>query len=155
MYQENVGKAHPLASSLSSERLAKRAGGHAGDPLIDANSTLWYGEISVGTPSETFTGQHKRFNTMNAYWNLPSHTVDFDTGSSDLFLPGVNCSSSCSGRKIYNVSESSTTKDLGKQFALKYGDNSTVSGEQYTDTVSIVGLAVRPLFQYVAVLSHF
>ncbi|KAI9454064.1 acid protease [Lactarius psammicola] len=69
-----------------------------------------------------------------------SHGVDFDTGSSDLFLPGVNCGSSCSGHKIYNISESSTAKDLGKKFALTYGDNSTVSGEQYTDTVSIVGL---------------
>jgi len=65
-YQENVGKAHPLASSLSYERLVKRAGGHGGDSLTDANSTLWYGEISVGTPSETFTGQHKRFSTMDA-----------------------------------------------------------------------------------------
>lgn len=58
-YQENVGKPHPLASSFSSEHLVKRAGGHGGDTLIDANSTLWYGEISVGTPPETFTGQHK------------------------------------------------------------------------------------------------
>ncbi|KAH9073433.1 acid protease [Lactarius deliciosus] len=66
--------------------------------------------------------------------------VDFDTGSSDLFLPGANCGPSCSGHKIYNVSESSTAKDLNKKFDLTYGDNSTVSGEQYTDTVSIVGL---------------
>ncbi|KAI9442983.1 acid protease [Lactarius indigo] len=118
-YQENIGEAHPLASSLSFIRPAKRASG--GDPLTDANSTLWYGEISVGTPPKTFT-------------------VDFDTGSSDLFLPGADCGSSCSGHKIYNVSESSTAKDLNKKFELTYGDNSTVSGEQYTDTVSIVGL---------------
>ncbi|KAH9060185.1 acid protease [Lactarius vividus] len=123
-YQENIGEAHPLASSLSFERPVKRAGGHGGDSLTDASSTLWYGEISVGTPSKTFA-------------------VDFDTGSSDLFLPGANCGPSCSGHKIYNVSESSTAKDLNKKFELTYGDNSTVSGEQYTDTVSIVGLTAN------------
>ncbi|KAH8982271.1 acid protease [Lactarius akahatsu] len=123
-YQENIGEAHPLASSLSFRRPVKRAGGHGGDSLTDANSTLWYGEISVGTPSKTFT-------------------VDFDTGSSDLFLPGANCGPSCSGHKIYNVSDSSTAKDLNKKFELTYGDNSTVSGEQYTDTVSIVGLTAN------------
>ncbi|KAH9040251.1 acid protease [Lactarius hengduanensis] len=123
-YQENIGEAHPLASSLSFKRPVKRAGGHGGDSLTDANSTLWYGEISVGTPSKTFT-------------------VDFDTGSSDLFLPGANCGPSCSGHKIYNVSDSSTAKDLNKRFELKYGDNSTVNGEQYTDTVSIVGLTAN------------
>ena len=85
----------------------------------------------------------------------PSPTVDFDTGSSDLFLPGVNCGSSCSGHKIYSAGESSTAKDLGIKFTLRFGDQSTVSGEQYTDTVSIVGLAVRLLFQHIAVLSHF
>ncbi|KAH8982167.1 acid protease [Lactarius hatsudake] len=115
-YQENIGEAHPLASSLSFKRPVKRAGGHGGDSLTDANSTLWYGDISVGTPSKTFT-------------------VDFDTGSSDLFLPGANCGQSCSGHKIYN--------DLSKKFDLTYGDNSTVSGEQYTDTVSIVGLTAN------------
>ena len=64
-YQDNVGKPHPLASSLSSKRLVKRASG--GDPLTDANATLWYGEISVGTPSEAFTSQRKQFSTMDAY----------------------------------------------------------------------------------------
>lgn len=123
-YQENIGEAHPLASSLSFKRPVKRAGGHGDDSLTDANSTLWSGEISVGTPSKTFT-------------------VDLDTGSSDLFLPGANCGPSCSGHKIYNVSDSSTAKDLNKKFELTYGDNSTVSGEQYTDTVSIVGLTAN------------
>lgn len=120
-YQRNVGESHPLASSLLFGRQVKRAGGHGGDALTDSGAALWYGEISVGTPSKTFT-------------------VDFDTGSSDLFLPGANCGSSCSGHKIYNVGESSSAKDLGKTFTVKYGDGSTVSGEQYTDNVSIVGL---------------
>jgi len=36
-------------------------------PLAPADQQLWYGSISVGTPVKTFL-------------------VDFDTGSSDLFL---------------------------------------------------------------------
>ncbi|KIJ14864.1 hypothetical protein PAXINDRAFT_134519, partial [Paxillus involutus ATCC 200175] len=95
--------------------------GSGGDALTDANSQLWYGTISVGTPANTYT-------------------VDFDTGSSDLFLPGPNCGSTCSGHAVYNPSSSSTSKDLGKTFSLLYGDDSTVTGEQYTDTLSISGL---------------
>ena len=32
---------------------------------------------------------------------------------------------------------------MGQTFSLQYGDGSTVSGEQYTDTVSIAGYTVR------------
>ena len=69
--------------------------------------------------------------------------MDFDTGSSDLFVPSVLCGDSCSGHELYNPNASSTSQDLKKTFALAYGDGSTVSGEQYTDVVSIAGLTVR------------
>ena len=75
--------------------------------------------------------------------HIANHLVDFDTGSSDLFLPGPSCSTNCAGHTKYTPSSSSTAVDLKKTFALKYGDGSTVSGEQYTDTVSIAGLTVR------------
>ncbi|THH13660.1 hypothetical protein EUX98_g9696 [Antrodiella citrinella] len=61
--------------------------------LTDDANELWQGTISVGTPAV-------------------SCTVDFDTGSSDIFLP--------------------------RAFTLRYGDGSQVSGEQYTDTVPII-----------------
>ncbi|KAH7919101.1 acid protease [Leucogyrophana mollusca] len=114
-YQRNTGSRHPLASKA----IKKRDSGSVS--LTDDNSLLWYGAISVGTPAKVYT-------------------VDFDTGSSDLFLPGPACGSSCNGHTKYDPSSSSTSKDLGKTFTLKYGDNSTVSGEQYTDTVAIAGL---------------
>jgi cathepsin D len=70
--------------------------------------------------------------------------VDFDTGSSDLFVPSTTCGETCAGHKAYyNPGASSTSKDLGKTFSLAYGDGSTVQGEQYTDVVSIAGLIVR------------
>ncbi|KAI0292193.1 acid protease [Multifurca ochricompacta] len=117
-YLKNVGNRHPLAEFFAFERLDKRG---SGDSLVDDNASLWYGEISVGTPLKTFT-------------------VDFDTGSSDLFLPGDQCDSTCSGHTIYDTRKSSTAKDLGKSFRLNYGDGSSVRGEQYRDTVSISGL---------------
>ncbi|KAH7912655.1 aspartic peptidase domain-containing protein [Hygrophoropsis aurantiaca] len=70
--------------------------------------------------------------------------VDFDTGSSDLFLPGPHCDSSCENHQIYDPSASSASSDLGQTFNLQYGDNSTVSGEQYSDQVTIAGLIAKP-----------
>jgi cathepsin D len=71
--------------------------------------------------------------------------VEFDTGSSDLFLPGPACQS-CNGHKIYDPSSSSTSSDLGKPFVLTFHDGATVSGEQFKDTVHIAGLQVRQEF---------
>ncbi|KAA1475522.1 acid protease [Dentipellis sp. KUC8613] len=116
IYERNTGSVHPLASGL---RHAKRATGS--DPLTDDEAQLWYGTISVGTPAKKYT-------------------VDFDTGSSDLFLPGPSCSSNCQGHTKYQPSSSSTAKSLGKSYKLTYGDGSSVSGTQYQDTVSIAGL---------------
>ncbi|KAF8452920.1 acid protease [Boletus edulis BED1] len=114
-YEKNTGRKHP-----SDVGGVERRG--AGDHLTDDQSILWYGSISVGTPAKSFT-------------------VDFDTGSSDLFLPGSGCGSSCSGHTIWDPSSSSTSQDLGQSFFLTYAGGSTVSGEQHTDTVSIAGFS--------------
>ncbi|KAH8986111.1 acid protease [Lactarius akahatsu] len=114
-FEKNTGAAHPSAPRL--KRSTKRGNGNR---LIDDSEQLWYGSITVGTPAVTYT-------------------VDFDTGSSDLFLPGSNCDSTCSGHTLYDPSSSSTSSDAGQKFELKYGDGSTVSGEQYTDTVTLAG----------------
>jgi len=90
-------------------------------PLIDDAGSLWHGTISVGTPPVDYT-------------------VDFDTGSSDLFLPGPNCTKNCDGHQVYNPSNSSTAIPLSTSFQLSYGDGSSVSGLQFSDTVSIAGL---------------
>ncbi|THH14979.1 hypothetical protein EW146_g5430 [Bondarzewia mesenterica] len=118
VFEKNTGKAHPSASGL--RKSFKRDTGS--DSLTDDSAKLWYGSISVGTPAKTFT-------------------VDFDTGSSDLFLPGPTCGSTCSGHTVYDPSQSLTSTDLKEPFELGYGDGSTVSGTQYTDTVAIAGLS--------------
>ncbi|KZS90516.1 acid protease [Sistotremastrum niveocremeum HHB9708] len=115
-FEKNTGSAHPAAVAAPTK---KRQTGS--DSLTDDNSQLWYGKISVGTPATTYT-------------------VDFDTGSSDLFLPSSKCGSTCTGHTKYNPSKSSTASDAGKKFSLAYGDGSTVSGEQFTDKVTVAGL---------------
>lgn len=67
--------------------------------------------------------------------------MDFDTGSSDLFLPGTACTdANCRGHKIFNTAASSTAVDQHKTFSIEFADDSTVSGEVFHDTVSIAGL---------------
>ncbi|KAJ7592923.1 acid protease [Mycena floridula] len=103
-------------------KLSRRATGE--DPLVDEGGELWQGTISVGTPPVEYT-------------------VDFDTGSSDLFLPSVNCTKHCKGHTRYDATASSTSAPKDKTFKLAYGDGSSVSGNQFTDTVSIAGLTVE------------
>ncbi|KAI0952451.1 hypothetical protein AcW1_004540 [Taiwanofungus camphoratus] len=83
-------------------------------------NTEWTGTISIGTPAQKFV-------------------VDFDTGSSDLWVPSSSCRS-CSGHSKYDPSDSSTSESHSGSFSISYGDGSTASGKVYTDTVTIAGV---------------
>ena len=87
------------------------------EPLTDEEDDLeWAGTISIGTPGQSFL-------------------IDFDTGSSDLWVPSSSCrSSTCSPKKKYTASSSSTSSKKSGSFSIEYGDGSTVSGPVYTDT---------------------
>lgn len=120
-FERNTGKAHPLAFGT---RLAER-GGAGPVTLQDDSGNMWQGTISIGTPPQNFT-------------------VDFDTGSSDLFVASPGCSSNCDGHKIYHAENSSTARALQKSFRLGYADGSSVAGFQFTESVSIANMTVRP-----------
>ncbi|KAH9858927.1 acid protease [Lenzites betulinus] len=96
----------------------------------------WAGTISVGTPAQSFL-------------------IDFDTGSSDLWIPSSACTSStCSKKKKYTASSSSTSVKKSGTFSIEYGDGSTVSGPIYTDSVKVAGIAVtKQYFSPVTTLS--
>jgi cathepsin D len=136
-YKSNTGVPHPLSGST---QLSKRATGS--DPLTDDNAHLWFGTISVGTPPVNFTGITFLHDDSKPLTDPRHDTVDFDTGSSDLFLPSPSCDSNCSGHKQYNPGASSTAQNLSKPFSLAFGDGATVDGDQFTDVVSIAGLTV-------------
>jgi len=94
------------------------------EPLTDENQEDWTGTIGIGTPEQNFL-------------------IDFDTGSSDLWVPSSSCSSSvCSSKTQYTSSASSTSAQQSGTFSIQYGDGSTVSGPVYTDTVTVAGVKV-------------
>ena len=137
-FKENTGNLHPLADGIKTSR--RRDIGNIS--LINESSYMWYGNIKIGSPPVKFSGM-----TLSSGWRFlsdpVSYTVMFDTGSSDLFVPSKKCRASCEGHKRYNPASSTTSQDLGKDFTLSYLSNASVSGEQYSDVVTIAGLAVR------------
>lgn len=90
----------------------------------ESNDEYWAGTISIGSNKQPFY-------------------IDFDTGSSDLWVPSVNCTSTtCKTKHKYNAAPSTTSVRKSGQFSIAYGDGSTVSGPVYTDTVSVAGVSV-------------
>ncbi|KAJ6606003.1 acid protease [Mycena vulgaris] len=141
--EKNVGVAafntgaeiKPLASVPKDveARMVKRQS----EALTDEEDDLeWAGTISVGTPAQKFL-------------------IDFDTGSSDLWIPSSSCTSStCSPKSKYKATSSSTSVKKTGSFSIEYGDGSTVSGPVYTDTVSVAGIkATKQYFSPVTTLS--
>ncbi|KAK4188853.1 penicillopepsin [Podospora australis] len=71
-------------------------------------------------------------------------TVDFDSGSADLWVFSSQLSPrSVVGHQVYDHTKSSTFSMIPDQnFAIKYGDGSTASGNVGTDTVEVGGVTV-------------
>ncbi|GAA5913302.1 hypothetical protein JCM8208_005203 [Rhodotorula glutinis] len=105
--------------------------------LTDHDGTLYTGALSIGTPAKTFI-------------------IDFDTGSSDLWVPSSTCTSAaCNPHTKYDPSGSTTSKVVaGKSLSVTYGDGSSTTGVVYTDTVAISGLtATKQTFGVATALS--
>jgi len=116
--------------------MESRAEKRQAEPLTDQEEDEWTGAISVGTPAQKFV-------------------IDFDTGSSDLWIPSSACkSSTCSKKSKFTASSSSTAVKKSGTFSIEYGDGSTVSGPVYTDTVAVAGVkATGQFFSPVTTLS--
>ncbi|KAF9218310.1 acid protease [Gyrodon lividus] len=116
-FEKNTGASNPFAvkGALKSDS--------DGLPLASPSdrSNRWFGTISVGTPPGNFA-------------------VMFDTGSSDLILPGIDCDYSCDGHAMYDPEASSSSVELGKPFSAQFGGGDRAFGHQYSDNVTIVGL---------------
>ncbi|NXU16427.1 PEPA protein, partial [Pardalotus punctatus] len=84
----------------------------------------YFGTISIGTPPQEFT-------------------VVFDTGSSNLWVPSVFCSSpACSDHNRFNPAASSTYLSTNDTLFIAYGTGS-MTGVLGYDTVNVAGINVR------------
>jgi len=91
--------------------------------IEDYQNSQYYGQITLGTPGQKFN-------------------VIFDTGSSDLWVAGSTCGSSCGKHATYNSAKSSTYQANGTAFNIMYGSG-PVSGYESVDVLSSGGLNVK------------
>jgi len=111
--------------------LAKTVVGYI--PLSNCHLQLYTGEISIGTPPQTFR-------------------VDFDTGSSDLWVPSTNCDASCnvftSWTTKYDAAASSTSQSLSQStnsFQVKYASGGVVAGIAVQDVLRLGNITVEQI----------
>ncbi|XP_068774349.1 gastricsin isoform X1 [Struthio camelus] len=93
------------------------------EPLTNYLDSFYFGEISIGTPPQSFR-------------------VLFDTGSADLWVPSTYCQMpACVAHARFDPSQSLTFSNIGATYTLTYGfgDLSVVLGY---DTVTIQNIVV-------------
>ncbi|UJR20088.1 hypothetical protein I4U23_023220 [Adineta vaga] len=97
------------------------------ESLINEVDTYFIGTIYIGTPAQHFL-------------------IDFDTGSSDLWVPSSKCSSQCNQFNKYSSSASTTYVANGKAFSITYGDGSSAKGffirnQTFAECTSLTGMS--------------
>ena len=98
--------------------------GAAPEPIDNFENAQYYGPITLGTPGQPFN-------------------VVFDTGSSNLWVPGPGVA--IWGHHRYHHESSSTYQANGTKFAIRYGSGS-LEGVVDRDVLGVAGLNVSLLF---------
>ncbi|XP_010864075.2 renin [Esox lucius] len=98
-------------------------------PLTNYLDTQYYGEISIGSPAQTFN-------------------VVFDTGSANLWVPSSHCSplyTACFTHNRYDATNSLTHIKNGTGFSIQYASGN-VRGFLSEDVVVVGGIPVVQMF---------
>ncbi|XP_074854092.1 pepsin A-like [Carettochelys insculpta] len=107
--------------NLASKYFPGMASQNATEPLSNYMDVEYYGTISIGTPPQEFS-------------------VLFDTGSSNLWVPSIYCSSpACTNHNRFNPSDSSTYEATNDSLSIQYGSGS-MTGILAYDTVRVAGI---------------
>jgi len=118
-------KYYPRASDrLGQQFLGPYSKVEHGVPLTNFMNAQYFGEIGLGTPPQLFT-------------------VVLDTGSSNLWVPSTHCSSiACFLHRRFNSDKSSSFKENGTEFAIRYGTGS-LEGIISNDVLHIADLEIK------------
>jgi len=113
---------HPINVARYTGEAAKVDANGIPIPIHDFSNAQYYGPVSAGTPRQNFN-------------------VIFDTGSSNMWIPGATCKN-CGLHPKYTASRSSTYKANGTQIVFSYVSG-PVSGFISGDTAGLGSLNVQ------------
>lgn len=121
-YQSNFQSAFPQVSLSDDPQLLVTENHDV--PLTNYMNAQYYTEISLGTPPQKFK-------------------VILDTGSSNLWVPSIQCTSlACYLHSKYNHDLSNTYKANGSEFSIRYGSGS-LQGFISQDVLTIGDLTIQ------------